>query len=274
LTTARESFAAALRQPGRQRLLEVAAQVPLYAEPECEPQRVLQQVDAWSVRLRARLPQDASPLARLRLLNHFYFAELGFTGAGDDYQAAENSFLHRVIERRRGIPITLSLLYMEIGRAAGLRLDGVCFPGHFLVRLALGSGAACIDVYSGGITLTGDDLRARLTAMLPDETDLAPYLLPATEQEILARLLRNLKAIHWQASEWRQALEIADRLVLVLPDSAQERFDRARIYETLECPRAAVADLQAYLAMRPSPPDEAAARERLALLQQAAARLN
>lgn len=257
-------------------LLAAAARVPLYAEPGCNPQQVLDQVRSWSARLRARVAPDASPLTRLRLLNHFFFVELGFAGARDDYASVENSFLHRVIERRRGIPITLSLLYIELGKATGLRLAGVSFPRHFLVRLSLSAGTVFIDVFGGGVSLAEGELRERLRAALPEATHrpLAPYLKAAGEREILARLLRNLKAIHWQAQQWPAALEVVDRLVALLPEAAQERLDRASLYERLECPRAAVADLLAYLSLCPSGRETAEVRRRLAALREAASRLN
>jgi len=258
-------------------LLAAAAQLPLYAEPGCSPQRVLDQARAWAARLRVRVAPDASPFARLRLLNHFFFGELGFAGAGDDYQSAHNSYLHRVIERRLGIPITLSILYMELGRAAGLKLEGVCFPGHFLVRLGLNAGTVFIDVYGGGATLSTENLRQRLRATLPGEPDppLAPYLRAASEREILARMLRNLKAIHWQARQWEAALEVVNRLVELLPEAAEERFDRAQLFERLECPRAAAIDLAACLSASAAPTADATEVERrLAILKQAASMLH
>jgi regulator of sirC expression with transglutaminase-like and TPR domain len=257
-------------------LLAAAAQVPLYAEPDCEPQRTLDQLQAWAGQLRPRVVPDASGPTRLRLLNHFFFRELGFKGARRDYLGAENSYLHRVIERRRGIPITLSLLYMELGKAAGLRLQGVCFPGHFLIKLKLSDGMVFIDVFGGGTTLSSDELRARLSLSLPQAAGVAlgPYLRAASDREILARLLRNLKAIHWEAREWPAALEVMNRLVAVVPDDAQERCDRARVYERLECPRAAASDLVACLSLNPARPDAVELRDRLRQLQQSAARLN
>ncbi len=257
-------------------LLAAAAQVPVYADPECDPQRTIGQVQAWCGKLRARVAPDASVLSRLRLLNHLFFGELTFCGAERDYQAAENSYLHRVIERRRGIPITLSLLYLELGKAAGLRLQGVCFPGHFLVKLKLADGSAFIDVFGGGATLSPDDLRALLKRAMPQRSDakLSPFLRAASDREILARLLRNLKAIHWEAEQWPAALEVLNRLIAVVPDEPQERRDRACAYERLECPRAAVADWVAYLSLSPAPPDAFEIGERLARLRQAAARLN
>jgi regulator of sirC expression with transglutaminase-like and TPR domain len=272
-----EVFTALIGQGQRARLplLAAAAQVPLYSDPRCDPQRTLGQVHDWGEQLKARIAVDASPRTRLRLLNHYFFGELGFAGAqDDDYYAVENSFLHRVIERRRGIPITLSLLYMELGRVVRLRLQGVCFPGHFLVRLRFPEGTAFIDVYGGGTTLSADDLRARLPLPPSSEAQLGPHLRAASDREILARLLRNLKAIHWQARDWAAALEVMNRLVAVVPDEPQERRDRAHLYEQLECPRAAVADLVAYLSLSPAPENATEVRATLARLQQAAASLN
>jgi regulator of sirC expression with transglutaminase-like and TPR domain len=272
-----ETFAALLADGGASLpLLAAAAQVPAYADPACDPRRVVEQVGAWGEQLGARVAADASGANRLRLLNHFFFAELGFRGATDDYDSVENSFLHRVVERRRGIPITLSLVYIELGKAAGLRLQGVSFPMHFLTRLRTNDGSVYVDVFGGGRTLSAGELRAALRRALPGtpEAALAPYLRAASDREILARLLRNLKALHWKARQWPQALEVINRLLVVLPEAAQERRDRAWVYERLECPRAAAADLTAYLSSCASLPDAAEVRERRARLQQAAGRLN
>lgn len=274
--TALEAFEALVGGTGPLPLLEAAAQVPLYADPACDAPAVLAQVETWRRQIGERVAADASAMNRLRLLNHFFFTELGFRGAADDYDDPQNSWLHRVIERRRGIPITLSLLYIEIGRGAGLRLQGVSFPAHFLVSLRLGEGSLFIDVFGGGATLSAGDLRERLRRAMPGspETALAPYLAPADDREFLARLLRNLKRLHFEASQWPAALEVMNRLVAVQPQQPLERRDRATVYEHLECPRAAVSDLVAYLSLAASPPDEGEVRERLGRLQQAAARLN
>ncbi|MCA3217989.1 MAG: tetratricopeptide repeat protein [Burkholderiales bacterium] len=257
-------------------LLDCAAQVPLYADTRFEPDAVVRTVRAWGARLAQRVPADSSANNRLRLLNHYFFEELGFRANVERYNEPANSHLHRVIERRSGIPITLSLLYIEIGRAAGLRLLGVGFPGHFLVKLLVHHGAMLVDVFGGGVLLSADKLRERLqAAMRGSETlPLEVYLRPASERDILARLLRNLKAIHWNVGEWVAALEVQQRLVAVLPDEPVERRDRALLYERLECPRAAADDLVAYLSMRPDPQDAREMRERLMHLQQAARQLN
>lgn len=257
-------------------LLEAAASVALYARQDFDPAQVVQTVRAWGERLRARIAPDASSVSRLRMLNHFYFDELGFGPDEHDYYCVDNSYLHRVVERRAGIPITLSLLYIEIGRAIGLKLAGVGFPGHFLVKLAMSEGALFIDVFGRGQTLSAEALRARLKAVLRGsaEPPLAPYLRAASEREILARLLRNLKAIHADKGDWQALLEIQHRLVALLPNVPEERRDRAFVFERLQCPRAAAEDLSAYLATRPEPGDARKLRPRLAELWDAAKRLN
>jgi regulator of sirC expression with transglutaminase-like and TPR domain len=257
-------------------LLDCAAQVARYADPHCQPAATVDTVRAWGGQLAARVAADASPLHRLRLLNHFFFDQLGFRANAARYYEAANSHLHCVVERRTGIPITLSLVYMEIGRAAGLKLQGIAFPGHFLVKLPMHDGALVIDVFGGGRPLSADDLRARLAAAASggEPAPLEAHLRPASEREILARLLRNLKAIHLHAAEFGAALEVQQRLMVLLPESAHERCDRALLFERLECPRAAAEDLAACLAMAPTRADATELRTRLVALRAAAGRLN
>lgn len=255
-------------------LLHAAAEAARYADPDCDPKRVLDTMARWGAQLAARLPADAAAPMRWRQLNHFFFDELGFRPNVDQYYDPDNSYLHRVIERRTGIPITLSLLYSAVGAQAGLKLQGVAFPGHFLVTLALSDGHMIIDVFGGGQALSQADLRARLAAARVDhETPLDVLLRPASEREILARLLRNLKLIHVQSGDLAAALHVQHRIVAVLPDAPEELRIRAALYERLECPRAAADDLAAYVRMQAG---QAAAetQDLLQRLQQAARRLN
>jgi regulator of sirC expression with transglutaminase-like and TPR domain len=257
-------------------LLECAATVPQYADDGFAPADVVRCVHAWGEQLAARIAADTSATNRLRLLNHFFFDELHFAPGDNDYYSVDNSYLHRVVERRRGIPITLSLLYMEVGRAIGLKLNGVNFPGHFLVRLPVGDNALLIDVYGRGVTLSAEQLQARAAQAGPAaaEVPLELHLRPAPARDILARLLRNLKAIHARGSDWTALLEVQHRLVLLAPDVPEERRDRALAYEKLECPRAAADDLVAYLSLHADPPDAHEIRDRLARLQRQVQRLN
>jgi regulator of sirC expression with transglutaminase-like and TPR domain len=257
-------------------LLESAASLIVDAYPAADPTAVVAQVRTWSDQLARRIAPDMGCGHRLLMLNHFFFEELGFAGNRDRYDDADNSYLNRVIERRRGIPISLSVLYIEIGRALGLRLAGIAFPGHFLVRLERSTGASVIDVFYRGSMLSEGDLQRRLQAAYAGAAPhpLPVYLRPAAHRDVLVRWLTNLKRIHANAHDWARLLKVADRLVALRPAAVEERRDRALAYELLECPRAAADDLAAYLAARPDAGDAAEIRERLARLRRASRRLN
>lgn len=214
---------------------------------------------------------------RTSALVRWLYDDVGFRGNEDDYYDPRNSFLDEVIASRRGIPITLAILYIDIGRQLGLDLHGIAFPGHFLVRCEMDDGVVIIDPYGGGATLDRDDLQARLretrNGEVPDDT-LDDMLVPASPRDVAARMLRNLKAIHLRAKHYELALPILDWLVEVVPDDAVELRDRGRVFENLECFRAAVGDYTRYLDQVPDADDTDAIRSRVVDLQRAAARLN
>ena len=195
-----------------------------------------------------------------------------------DYYDPRNSFLNDVLERKLGIPLTLAIIYMEIGRHIGLPLQGVSFPGHFLVRCALREGAVILDPYACGVSLGIDDLKARLAAMgqaaVPSRSVVAAMLTAASNRDMLGRLLRNLKSIYTQRKDWLKALAIADHIIFLSPGHALEYRDRGLFYQHLECFRAALFDLQSYLEMLPGAEDADAIRQQMIELQAAAARLN
>jgi regulator of sirC expression with transglutaminase-like and TPR domain len=257
-------------------LLESAATLAQYADADCRPDEVVRTVREWGERLRARVAADTSWLNRLRLLNFYFFDELGFHGSRVDDVRTDCGYLHRVIERRAGFPISLAVLYIEIGRAIGLKLFGVAFPGHFLVKLVLGDAVLFIDMFERGATLSADELRGRLRNALrgAPRYPLELYLRAASERDILARMLRNLKAIHAADGDWTAALEVQNRLIAVLPDEAQERRERAFLFDRLGCPKAAAEDLDAYLAMEPDPTDVEEIRRRLEQWRREARNLN
>jgi regulator of sirC expression with transglutaminase-like and TPR domain len=257
-------------------LLESVASLIVDAYPAADPAAVVMQVRRWESQLARRIAPDMAASNRLRMLNHFFFEELGFTGNQNTYGDADNSYLNRVIERRTGIPISLSLIYTQIGRAVGLRLAGVAFPGHFLVRLELSAGALLIDVFDGGAMLSETELQSRLMAVFAGAPPhpLHSYLQPAPERDVLARWLTNLKRLYAEQRDWAQLLKVANRLVALRPGAAEERRDRALAYEQLECPRAAADDLTAYLAARPGAADAAAVKAHMAQLRELSRRLN
>jgi len=238
----------------------------------------LVRLDEMGATLKRRLRADISPADTIVALNRFVFEENGFTGNSADYYDARNSFLNEVLDRKRGIPITLAIVYIEIGRRIGLPLQGISFPGHFLVKCPLREGAVILDPYARGMSLGLDELRKRVKALgsgtEPPDPVIANMLAAAGNKEILARMLRNLKAIYTQHKDWIKALSAADRIITIMPLCAEEYRDRGTIYVNLECFRAALFDLQAYLQMLPAAKDADTVREQVVELQTAAARLN
>jgi regulator of sirC expression with transglutaminase-like and TPR domain len=238
----------------------------------------LQRIDAMGAVLRQRLREDISTSDALVALNRYVFEELGFSGNADDYYDPRNSYLNDVIERRLGIPITLSVLYIEIGRRIGLPLQGVSFPSHFLVTCALRDGTVVLDPYAGGASLGLEDLQERLRPLAKDieldERMLKTLLAPAAPRDVFARMLRNLRAIHETRGDNLKALAASDCILLLLRDAAEEYRHRAELHARLECFRAALSDWQRYLALEPHASDAARARARIAELEPLVARLN
>jgi len=254
-------------------LLEAAVCVGQDESPGLDVQAVLHQIDRLAGRALARLPADATPLRRLRLLNHYFFVELGFAGNANDYYDPRNSLIHEVLARRLGIPITLALVYMELAAQLGLKAQGVSFPGHFLVKLRMPQGEVVIDPVNGR-SLSRETLEERLAPYrqrhgLGDEADtpLGLFLQAAPPRDILARLLRNLKEIHRTAEDWPRLLAVLQRLVILLPDQPAERRDRGLVWAALGRPAEAADDLAAYLEARPAAEDARAVRARLAELR-------
>ena len=235
-------------------------------------------IDELAATLKKRLRADISPADKLALLNHYLFEELDFAGNADDYYDPRNSYLNEVIDRKLGIPITLAVLYIEVGRRVGLPLTGVSFPGHFLVKCAVRDGSVVLDAYARGATLGIKDLQKRLR-VLSGGVDVAPEavmrLLPAAQpREIVARMLRNLKAIHAERGDRTRALTLINRVIDLYPNAANEYRDRARLLEELECFRAALADFETYLRLDPQARDARAVRDKIAELRTRASRLN
>ena len=250
-------------------LLEAAVSVGQDIDPDLDPQAVLVELDTLGRRLARRIPADAVPLQRLRFLNRYFFDELAFGGNVNDYYDPANSYLHQVMDSRRGIPITLALLYIEIASHAGLTARGVGFPGHFLVKLRMPRGEVVIDPFTGQ-SLSRDDLEERLApyrrqrGLVGDfDVPLGLFLQTSSPRETLARLLRNLKEIYRSSGSWDSLLAVQQRLVILLPENWDERRDRALTLAELGEFDAASLDLELYLERRPEAEDALPLRERL-----------
>jgi regulator of sirC expression with transglutaminase-like and TPR domain len=177
-------------------LAEACLLIAQDAYPDLDVVQYLARIDALAATVKSRLSSDAFAEQKLMVLNRFLFKEQGFCGNAGEYYDPRNSYLNQVLERRMGIPITLSILYMEIGRRLGLRFQGVSFPGHFLVKLRVTGGQLVLDPFLGGEAQSESDLRARLAQLLPqhdaDDLPLPQFLVAASSRQILARVLRNL----------------------------------------------------------------------------------
>ncbi|MBU6258448.1 MAG: tetratricopeptide repeat protein [Burkholderiales bacterium] len=268
--TALDYFAALVADDASFSVLEAALAVAQDDEPELDVQGVLAQVDELAERLRRRLPADAAPLQRLRLLNQYFFNELGFSGNVNDYYDSANSSLAAVLRTRRGIPLTLALIYIEIATQAGLRAHGVAFPGHFLVKLHMPRGEVVIDPFSGR-SLGRDELedlllpyRRESGLVGDDEAPLGLFLQTAPAREIIARLLRNLKEIHGSARDWPRLRAVLQRLVILLPEDWDERRDHALVLGRLGRRADAARELAQYLAHRGDAADAPELRRQLA----------
>jgi regulator of sirC expression with transglutaminase-like and TPR domain len=238
----------------------------------------LARFDSMAETLKLRLRPDISPADTILMLNRFLYEEQGFSGNAADYYDPRNSFLNEVLDRKRGIPLTLAIVYIEIGRRVGLPLCGISFPAHFLVKCKLREGTVVLDPYAKGISLSFDEIRQRIknlrNGVEPPASVVAGMLASASNKDILVRMLRNLKGIYSHHKDWLKALSATDRIISVIPESAEEYRDRGMIYLNLECFRAALFDLQAYLKMLPVAADADTVRQKVVELQTVASRLN
>jgi regulator of sirC expression with transglutaminase-like and TPR domain len=239
-------------------------------------------VDQYISRLN-ELAREASPwvvagantVERVQNLSQFLFEHSHFAGNRTSYGDPRNSFLNDVLERKLGIPISLSVVYLEIGRRNGLRLEGVAFPGHFLVKAIDERGELIIDPFNEGAILNIEQLRARLNQVYGQPVDLHPAMLrAATPRQILTRMLRNLKNVYVAASDWTRAMSALDRILILEPRSIEDLLERAKLYEMLECFQAALDDLQSFLSIAPDHIAAEAAREAVMRLMRQVAQIS
>lgn len=213
-------FAHVVDRPEEEIQLDVAALLlGEWAHPGLDVVHYVGLLDRFAERVeKARDEQEPAPFRGIRALNHVLFDTLGFRGNEDDYYDPRNSFLNEVMDRRVGIPISLTVIYMEVGRRVGLDVRGLAFPGHFLARYDEGDEALVIDPFHGGISLDEDDLNERLERMYGDEAELTAELLePASKKQILRRMLTNLASIYRKRGDGARVLEVLERIAVLEP---------------------------------------------------------
>lgn len=224
-------------------------------------------LDALADQARGRLERAPTELERVRSLAHFLHCEAGFRGNLEAYYDPRNSFLNDVLSRGLGIPITLAVVYIEVGRRLGVRLRGVNFPGHFLVRYD-GCEPSYLDPFAPERLLDGQDCERLLAVMSEGRVRFDPsFLEPVSARHILVRMLKNLKLIYFGEGRLEKAIAAIDRILLLMPDQAPEYRDRGVAHLKLEAHRAALEDLTQYLARAIDAPDRPAVTSACASLR-------
>lgn len=205
----------------------------------------------------AGLVPELDPHRALPALNQVLFGELKLRGNREDYYDPRNSFLNDVLDRGLGIPITLSIVYMEVARRIGLALSGVGMPGHFLLKYAADDGKeTLIDCFNRGDVLSRQDCQSRLDEIYSGEMKLRPeFLHPISRRQILTRMLNNLKTVYLSTRNFRKALAVADMVLVIYPQSAEDVKQRALLRYSLGLQRLAAEDLDEYLKMSPNASD-------------------
>ena len=254
---ARDRFYQEIQQPDDAINLAAAAFYIAQEEyPELDCGAYLHRLDTMALQLRDRLPEETYPLKILRAISEYLFEAQGFVGNSQNYYDPRNSFLNQVLDRRTGIPITLSLVYLELARRIGFPMAGVAMPGHFLVRPTVDEMAIFVDAFHKGEIMFEDDCRDRIQMLYGQTARLRPeHLEPIGPRPFLARLLMNLKVIYLQQQDISRAFAVIERILLLMPDSLLERRDRGLLHYRQGQLDAAREDLKYYLRNHPDAQD-------------------
>jgi regulator of sirC expression with transglutaminase-like and TPR domain len=276
MTRLRDDFAALVAAGERTELARAALAIARIGHPALDPAPSLHRLDGLAAAVRPRLVAGVPPASAAAEVAHHLFAELRFRGNRGDYYDPRNSYLNDVLERRTGIPITLSVVMIEVAARLGLRLDGVGFPGHFLVRVVGADPPVLLDPFFGGRPVDDAELLSRYRALgARDAAHVPPEALERTSTPaILLRMLRNLLHVHLERKDRAHALHTADLVLVLSPRSADDHRVRGMLYEDLECFAAALDDFRAYLELAPDAPDTDRIRERIARLVRVAATIH
>ena len=267
----REFMQLAQREEEEINLAEAALVIARTEYPELDTPSQLARLDLMAQGIDAH--PDDPPLNNIEALNGFLFDREQFIGNEEAYDDPRNSFLNEVLDRKLGIPITLSLLYMEIAGRLGLPVVGVGFPGHFVVKYMTGASEVIIDPYYRGKILTEEDCAERLRSHFGEQAELKPeYLLASTPKQILARMLNNLKGSYFRRRNFNKVLTMIELSLAIDPNSRENTRDRGMVYFAMNRPREALADLKNYVQRsRPADPE---VREVLQVLHRIRGMLN
>ena len=262
---ARQLFYREINQPdGSIDLAKAALYMALEEYPNFEPEEYLNALDAIADEVRSRLPPQNYPLRIIQTINRCLYEDCQFSGNDADYYDPRNSFLNQVIDRRTGIPISLSLVYLEVAKRIDFPMVGIGMPGHFLIRPDFEDAGIFVDAFNGGEILFPEDCRGRLSQIYGQPMELqSAFLAPVSHRQFLGRMLGNLKAIYLQQRDALRVLGAIERILLLFPDAPLERRDRGILYYQLGRLAEARHDLELYLRNAPNAPDAARIRQLL-----------
>jgi regulator of sirC expression with transglutaminase-like and TPR domain len=262
------------RPDGRIDLARAALAIARWEYPRLDADAYLERLDglARSVDGVRRSP-DA--LGRLHRLREYLFVEQAFTGNRDDYYDPRNSFLNDVLDRRQGIPITLSLVLMEVGKRLGLAIEGIGLPGHFIAGARLDDSQILLDPFNGGALVTPEECEELVGSVVGRPVTLRPeHYAPVSGRQLLTRMLANLKGAYWRRQEWDRVVGAIDRLLVLDPKAAGEWRDRGVAWSNLGEVRRGLGDWERYLTEFPDAEDHETVKGHLRRARQKLAQLN
>jgi regulator of sirC expression with transglutaminase-like and TPR domain len=265
---AREAFAELMQLDERE--IDLARAALLFAAveyPDLHVDAYLRRLEEMASELRPRVSPEESAGRVVAVVDEYLFGEQGFSGNELDYYDPRNSYVNDVLDRRLGIPISLSLVYMEVARRVGFPLEGVGMPGHFLLRYPDPVHPLLIDAFNRGAIVTEEQCRVRLRGLYGDALPLtAEMLRPVGTRAILFRMLANLKGVYAQRQDIARAVRTVDLMLLVEPGAVGEYRDRGLLRYRAGHFKAAREDLERYLELSPDTPDASEVREQIALV--------
>jgi regulator of sirC expression with transglutaminase-like and TPR domain len=266
------AFAKAISTPEDR--IDIAYAALLYASevyPEIDINSYLCQLDDMATAVHPLLVKQ-HPVAALK---HFLFGELGFRGNVDDYFDPRNSYLNQVLDRRLGVPITLSVVYLELARRLDVPVVGIGLPGHFILRYDGDKEPLYLDPYNGGVTMSISDCRRLMDDISNGHLPFrSAFLSPVGPRQILSRMLRNLKGIYVARSEFESALAVVEKLILLNPDAAEEVRDLGLLHYYSGHKLKAIGCLERYLKFAPEAEDMEAVQHNLRAIIEKVARWN
>jgi regulator of sirC expression with transglutaminase-like and TPR domain len=257
-------------------LLRAALTFARIEDPQLDIEHYVRRVDALAKRVAAKIQDPDDPVQMIAAMNEVLFQEEVFRGNSVDYYSPRNSFLHHVLDRQLGIPISLALVYMEVARRISFSLYGVGMPGHFLVKhYDVDGHAILIDTFERGSIVTEEDCRRKLNSIYSGQVALQPeFLLAVTRRQMLTRMLNNLRSVYLSQRDFRRAVQVVDLILVIYPRSPEDVKQRAVLRYNLNDYRGALNDFEEYVKMSPDASDAEEIKQTALSLRRSMAMMN